>query len=107
MPDSFEVVEEDCIGCGLCAERAPENLELAIDNRIAKVFKQPETREEEQACLDACDYCPMGGIQAHAADSSLVDASAGRPHPTSVPVVDLTPVDHPLENWRMKTWTSK
>ena len=70
MPGCFEVVEEDCIGCGLCSERAPENLEIQAGTLVAQVFKQPETPEEEQACREARDYCPMGGIQASAADSS-------------------------------------
>ncbi len=69
MPDRFEVVEDDCIGCGLCSERAPENLQMNSGTRIAHIIKQPETGEEEQACLDACDYCPMGGIHAHAEES--------------------------------------
>jgi ferredoxin len=77
MPRNFEVVEEDCIGCGLCSERAPENLEIPAGTSTAQVFKQPRTSEEEQACLDARDYCPMGGIQASAAHSSTADASAG------------------------------
>ncbi len=62
MPGRFEVVEEDCIGCGLCSERAPENLEIPAGACTAQVFKQPETPAEEQACLEASDYCPMGGL---------------------------------------------
>ena len=64
MPHHFEVLEEDCIGCGLCSERAPENLEIPAGTSTAQVFKQPETSAEEQACLEACDYCPMGGLHA-------------------------------------------
>ena len=63
------VEQERCIGCGLCSERAPENLEMADDTRTAKVIKQPETPEEEQACLDASEYCPMGGLHAGPADA--------------------------------------
>jgi ferredoxin len=95
MPSCFEVVEEDCIGCGLCSERAPENLEIPAGASTAQVFKQPETPAEEQACLEACDYCPMGGLHAGAADSSPADASAGVTHPTSVPAGDATPVGIP------------
>ncbi len=87
MLDRFKVVEDDCIGCGLCSERALENLEMCADTRTAQVIKQPETPEEEQACLDACDYCPMGGIHAGAADSS-----AGGTDPASTPGGDTTPV---------------
>ncbi len=83
MPSRFEVLEEDCIGCGLCSERAPENLEIPAGGSTAQVFKQPETSAEEQACLEACDYCPMGGLHADAADSP----------PTPIPAGDSTPVD--------------
>jgi len=92
MPRRFEVVEEDCIGCGLCSERAPENLEIPAGATTAEVFKQPETSEEEQACLEARDYCPMGGLQADAADSPPANSSANGTHPTSVPAGDPTPV---------------
>ena len=78
MPHRFEVVEEDCIGCGLCSERAPENLEIPAGTSTARVFKQPETSEEEEACLEASDYCPMGGLHAGA-------AAAGGTRPTITP----------------------
>ncbi len=95
MPDGFEVVEDDCIGCALCSERAPENFEMPSGSQTALVFKQPETPEEEQACLDACEYCPMGGIQERVADSSRAVSAADttRPtHSTSIPAVKATPV---------------
>ncbi len=94
MPRNFEVVEEDCIGCGLCSERAPENLEIPAGTATAQVFKQPETATEEQACLEAHDYCPMGGIRV-AADSSPTDSSEGGTRPTSPPVGDATPIRQP------------
>ena len=93
MPDRFEVVEEDCIGCGLCSERAPENLEIAAGASTAQVFKQPETSAEEQACLEASDYCPMGGLNADAMDSPPADRSAGGTRPTLIPAGGSTPVD--------------
>ncbi len=82
MPHRFEVVEEDCIGCGLCSERAPENLEIRAGTSTAQVFKQPETSAEEQACFEASDYCPVGGLQAGAADSPPAEESAGGTRPT-------------------------
>jgi ferredoxin len=91
MSDRFEVVDEDCTGCGLCPERAPENLEIPAGTGIARVFKQPENAEEEQACLEAADFCPMGGLLGGVADSPAAD-SAGDAPPTSIPVGDLTPV---------------
>ena len=86
MPQRFEVIEEDCIGCGLCSERAPENLEIPDGERLAQVFKQPETPLEEEACLEASDYCPVGGLHANAVDSAPNDSSAlGSTRPASIP----------------------
>ncbi len=100
MPHHFEVVEDDCIGCGLCSERAPENFEVPGGSSVARVVKQPATPEEEEACLEAHEYCPIGGLQAHAVDSPAVDSANGTrptsgaagPTPT-IPVADPTPVD--------------
>ncbi len=77
MPSRFEVVEEDCIGCGLCPERAPENFEIPAGTSIAQVLKQPETPAEEEACREAFDYCPIGGLQMITPDSSPADCTAG------------------------------
>jgi ferredoxin len=91
MPSRFEVVEEDCIGCGLCPERAPENFEIPAGTSIAQVLKQPETPAEEEACREAFDYCPIGGLQMITPDSSPADCTAGGPHPTSIPAGCPTP----------------
>lgn len=93
MPHRFEVIEEDCIGCGLCSERAPDNLEVPAGTTTAQVFKQPETYAQEEACLEARDYCPIGGLHAIAAASPPAEESASGPRPTSIPVGDPTPVD--------------
>ena len=59
----FAVVSEDCSSCGLCEERAPENIETPAGSRTSEVVKQPETSEEEEACTEAYEYCPMGAVQ--------------------------------------------
>ena len=71
MPRHFEVIEDDCTGCGLCSERAPENFAIASGSRTARVSKQPENSAEEQACLEASDYCPMGGLHADSMDPRI------------------------------------
>ncbi|MCP3985382.1 MAG: ferredoxin [bacterium] len=81
MPQRFEVVDEDCIGCGLCSERAPENFEIPAGTGLVRLHKQPDTAEEEQACLDACDYCPLGALR------------AGKPEPDFLPAGKTTPVN--------------
>jgi len=64
MPRRFDVAEDECIGCGLCSERAPDNLEMARGGSLAQVFKQPESAAEERACQEAADYCPTGSLKA-------------------------------------------
>lgn len=91
MPLRFEVIVEECIRCGLCAERAPDNMEIPADSGAAEVFKQPENAEEEEACLEASDYCPMGGLHANDADSSPAEESVGGARPTSIPAGDPSP----------------
>ncbi|MBM4335501.1 MAG: ferredoxin [Deltaproteobacteria bacterium] len=58
----FHVEERLCIGCGLCRERAPDNLETPADTSVARVVRQPESPDEEAACHEAAEYCPTGGI---------------------------------------------
>ena len=89
----IEVVEDDCIGCGLCSERAPENFEIPVGTSLAQVSKQPETPTEEEACLEASDYSPMGGILTDAADPATADGASGSTEPSLNPAGDSTPVD--------------
>jgi ferredoxin len=58
----FYVEEDLCIGCGLCRERAPENMDIPRGASAARVIRQPESAEEEAACRDAAEYCPTGGL---------------------------------------------
>ena len=58
----FEVLEDDCIGCGLCKERAPENMEEIEGESLARVFSQPANAEQEEACLEAAEFCPIGAL---------------------------------------------
>ena len=58
----FGVDGEICIGCGLCHERAPENFEVPEGEFCSRVTRQPVDTAEEEACLEAEDYCPAGGI---------------------------------------------
>ena len=59
----FTVDEDICIGCGLCHERAPENLDVPDGEYTARVVKQPVDPSEESACDEAAEYCPTGGLQ--------------------------------------------
>ncbi len=59
-----EICEDDCINCGLCAERAPSNVEEVPDAELPRIVRQPLGTEEEEACLEAAEYCPLGGFHA-------------------------------------------
>ncbi len=58
----LEVDEDLCTDCGLCEERAPENLEMKPDSGGARVIKQPIGEPERANCTEAVDYCPSGGL---------------------------------------------
>ncbi|MEB2346243.1 MAG: ferredoxin [Deltaproteobacteria bacterium] len=58
----FEIDEDLCIGCGLCRERAPDNMETGPGSSVARVVRQPANDHEEAACREAAEYCPTGGI---------------------------------------------
>ncbi len=65
-----EVLGEDCIGCALCRERAPENFEMVAEEAVARVVAQPANEDEEQACLEAADYCPIGALSVTTPEAS-------------------------------------
>ncbi len=58
----FEVVESECIGCALCPERAPDNVQMVEGQSLARIVAQPSSREEELACIEASEYCPLGAL---------------------------------------------
>ncbi len=62
MLSHFEVIEDECIGCALCKERAPENFEIVEGRAVARVTSQPSDPEEEEACLEAAEFCPIGAL---------------------------------------------
>jgi ferredoxin len=66
----LEVDEDLCTACGLCEERAPENLAIDDEEGIARVAKQPVGEVENDNCTEAVDYCPTGGLK-----SDLLDAT--------------------------------
>jgi len=61
-PSRYAVDDDSCTACGLCHERAPENIEMDEDEMIARVVRQPATSREEAACHEAAAYCPTGGL---------------------------------------------
>jgi ferredoxin len=55
-------VDSTCIDCDACREMAPDNFTRSDDNGYSYVVKQPENEDEEQACRDALDECPVEAI---------------------------------------------
>jgi len=55
-------VDSNCIDCDLCRQTAPENFERNEDEGYSYVIKQPENEDEEQACRDALEECPVEAI---------------------------------------------
>ena len=55
-------VDQQCIDCDLCREIAPKN--FTRDNVVGYsiVYKQPETKEENEQCLEALKGCPVEAI---------------------------------------------
>ncbi len=58
----FRVDARLCIGCGLCEERAPGNLEVPAGGDAAQVIRQPASEAELIAVGQAADYCPSGAL---------------------------------------------
>jgi len=55
-------VDEQCIDCDLCRETAPDNFQRSDDGGYSFVFKQPETEEEKEMCMEALEGCPVEAI---------------------------------------------
>ncbi|WP_435015447.1 ferredoxin [Tundrisphaera sp. TA3] len=55
-------VDATCIDCELCRETAPKNFTRQDDGGYSYVNHQPETSEEEAACLFALEECPVEAI---------------------------------------------
>lgn len=55
-------VDDQCIDCDLCRETAPNNFSRNEDAGHSYLSKQPETPEEEAACKEAKEGCPVEAI---------------------------------------------
>jgi ferredoxin len=60
----LEIDEDLCTACGLCEERAPDNITTDDGGAVAQVIKQPVGETETESCTEAVDYCPTGGLTA-------------------------------------------
>ena len=55
-------VDSSCIDCDVCRTTAPNNFEANEDEGYSYVVKQPENDEEEAACEEALESCPVESI---------------------------------------------
>ncbi|MDM7923694.1 MAG: ferredoxin [Pyrinomonadaceae bacterium] len=55
-------VDTQCIDCDVCRDTAPSNFARNDENGYSFVYKQPETPEELDLCLEAFDACPVEAI---------------------------------------------
>lgn len=59
MALTIKIDEEECIGCGECAETAPNTFELNSDN--VAVVKDAEG-DAEETIIEAAKACPVEAI---------------------------------------------
>ena len=57
------VVNEDCIGCGLCTSICPEVFEMT-DAGVAKAQEEPVAEAMDPKAQDALNSCPVSAILA-------------------------------------------
>lgn len=55
-------VDQSCIACDACVLTAPKNFAMHEEDGHAFVVKQPGTPEEEAACKEAMEGCPVEAI---------------------------------------------
>ena len=55
-------VDEQCIDCDLCRETAPNYFTRNDDEGYSFVFKQPNSEEGTEECMEALMGCPVEAI---------------------------------------------
>jgi ferredoxin len=55
-------VDQSCIACDACVLAAPSNFKMDEVDGHAFVSKQPASAEEEAACKEALEGCPVEAI---------------------------------------------
>jgi len=55
-------VDTQCIDCDVCRVTAPDNFRREEDKGYSYVCRQPDNPEQEAACQEAMDSCPVEAI---------------------------------------------
>lgn len=55
-------VDKECIACDACVMAAEPHFGMDEDDGHAFVIKQPVTADEEDACMEAMEGCPVEAI---------------------------------------------
>ena len=55
-------VDKECIACDACVMAAPDHFGMDEDDGHAFVTKQPQGDEENEACVEALESCPVEAI---------------------------------------------
>jgi NitT/TauT family transport system substrate-binding protein len=55
-------ITDECIGCMACVGISDKNFQMNDENK-AVVVKQPESKEEEELCVEAAESCPVEAIK--------------------------------------------
>jgi ferredoxin len=55
-------VDEQCIDCDLCRETAPDYFTRNDDGGYSYVYKQPESQDGIDQCMEALEGCPVEAI---------------------------------------------
>ena len=63
-------VDAQCIDCDVCRVTAPANFQRDEARGYSFVFRQPGNPEEEAACQEAMDCCPVEAIGEDGGDAS-------------------------------------
>ncbi|MBK9153998.1 MAG: ferredoxin [Chloracidobacterium sp.] len=61
VPGPF-YVDRECIDCDVCRDTAPANFKRNDENGYSYLYKQPETEEELELCVEAMNACPVEAI---------------------------------------------